>query len=35
MGLLKKKGRGMVVNKTEATEQIMNWHDAYLINPGK
>ena len=34
-GIIKIKGRGMVVNKTDATEQIMNWLYAYLINPGK
>jgi len=34
-GIIKIKGRGMAVNKTDATEQIMNWLDAYLINPGK
>ena len=34
-GIIKIKGLGMVVNKTTVPEQINDWLDAYLINPGK
>ena len=32
-GIIKIKGRGLIVNKTEIPEQIMNWIDEYLSNP--
>ncbi len=34
-GIIKIKGRGMVVNKTSVPEQIDNWLDAYLLNPAE
>ena len=34
-GVIKIKGRGMVVNDTTVPEQINDWLDAYLINPVK
>jgi len=34
-GIIKIKGRGMVVNKTSVPEQINNWLDAYLLNPAE
>jgi hypothetical protein len=34
-GNIKIKGRGVVVNSTEVPQQIMNWIDAYIINPAK
>ncbi len=34
-GIIKIKGRALVVNKTEASKQIMNWIDNYLRNPAE
>jgi hypothetical protein len=34
-GIIKIKGRGMVVNKTRIPEQINDWLDAYLLNPAE
>ncbi|MBN1185890.1 MAG: SiaC family regulatory phosphoprotein [Bacteroidales bacterium] len=34
-GIIKVKGRGMVVNKTRVPEQINDWLDAYLLNPAE
>ena len=34
-GMIKIIGRGLYVNKTEATEQIMNWIDEYISNPAE
>ena len=34
-GIIKIKGRGMVVNKTSVPEQINNWLDAYLLYPAE
>ncbi len=34
-GIIKIKGRGMVVNRTRIPDQIMNWLDAYLIMPAE
>ena len=34
-GIIKIKGRGMVVNKTSVPEQINDWLDAYLLNPAE
>jgi hypothetical protein len=34
-GIIKIKGRALTVNTTEVPEQIMNWLDAYLINPAE
>ena len=34
-GFIKIKGRGMVANKTSVPEEIINWLDAYLINPAE
>ena len=34
-GVIKIKGRGMIVNKTSVPEQINDWLDAYLINPAE
>ena len=34
-GIIKIKGRGMVANKTSVPEEIINWLDAYLINPAE
>jgi hypothetical protein len=35
VGIIKIKGRGMVVNKTSVPEQINDWLDAYLLNPAE
>jgi hypothetical protein len=32
-GIIKIKGRGLIINKTEVLEQIMNWIDEYISNP--
>jgi hypothetical protein len=34
-GIIKIKGRGMVVNKTSIPEQINDWLDAYLLSPAE
>lgn len=34
-GIVKVKGRGMVVNKTSVPQQINEWLDAYLLNPAE
>jgi len=34
-GIIKIKGRGLMVNKTEVSEQIKNWINAYLNNPAE
>ena len=34
-GIIKIKGRGLMVNKAEVSEQIKNWIDAYLSNPAE
>jgi hypothetical protein len=34
-GIIKIKGRGMVVNKTRVPEQINAWLDDYLLNPAE
>jgi hypothetical protein len=34
-GLIKIRGRGMVVNKTNVPEQINEWLDFYLLNPAE
>ena len=34
-GIIKIKGRGMVVNKTRIPEQIKEWLDVYLLNPAE
>jgi len=34
-GIIKIKGRGMVANKTNVPEEIINWLDAYLLNPAE
>ena len=34
-GIIKIKGRGMVVNKTRVPEQINDWLDEYLLNPAE
>jgi len=34
-GIIKIKGRGLMVNETEVPKQIMNWIDAYLSNPAE
>jgi len=34
-GMIKIIGRGLYINKTEATEQIMNWIDEYISNPAE
>jgi len=34
-GIIKIKGRGMVVNKTSVPEQINDWLDFYLLNPAE
>jgi hypothetical protein len=34
-GNIKIKGRGVVVNLTEISPQIMNWIDTYIINPAE
>lgn len=34
-GIIKVKGRGMVVNKTSVPEQINEWLDGYLHNPAE
>ncbi|MBW6501020.1 MAG: DUF1987 domain-containing protein [Bacteroidales bacterium] len=34
-GIIKIKGRGMVVNRTVIPDQILNWLDAYLIMPAE
>jgi hypothetical protein len=34
-GTITIRGRGLFGNKTEATEQIMNWVDEYLSNPAE
>jgi hypothetical protein len=32
-GIIKIKGRGLIVNEIEVSEQIMNWIDEYICNP--
>jgi len=34
-GIIKIKGRGMVVNKIRVPEQISNWLDAYILSPAE
>ena len=34
-GIIKIKGRGLMVNKTEVSRQITNWINAYLNNPAE
>ena len=34
-GIIKIKGRGMVVNKTSVPEQMSNWLDAYILSPAE
>lgn len=34
-GIIKIKGRALVVNKAEVSEQIMNWIENYLIDPSE
>ena len=34
-GMIKIRGRGLFVNKTAVTEQIMNWIDEYVTNPAE
>jgi hypothetical protein len=34
-GTITIRGRGLFGNKTESTEQIMNWVDEYLSNPAE
>ena len=34
-GMIKIIGRGLYVNKTIVTEQILNWIDEYISNPAK
>ncbi len=34
-GIIKIKGRGMVVNDTRVPEQINDWLDSYLLNPAE
>jgi len=34
-GIIKIKGRALIVNKTTVPEQIMDWIDAYLRNPAE
>ena len=34
-GIVKIKGRALVLNKTDFTEQIMNWIDNYLVDPAE
>jgi hypothetical protein len=34
-GIIKIKGRALTVNTTEVPKQILNWLDAYLINPAE
>ena len=34
-GMFKIIGRGLFGNRTKVTEQIMNWIDEYLSNPGE
>jgi hypothetical protein len=34
-GIIKIKGRGLMVNETEVPKQVMNWIDVYLRNPAE
>jgi hypothetical protein len=34
-GIIKIKGRALTVNTTEVPKQILNWLDAYLVNPAE
>lgn len=34
-GIIKIKGRGLILNSSEFPEQVINWMDAYIKNPAE